>query len=87
MAESSEQTHRKISVLTSEEINYLRIANLILRVAPTAVRVKFDKELNPAVLQKTLNQNRWNKLDPLKKKRIINNAQWDLIFPKSGKWT
>lgn len=83
MAESSEQ----ISVLTSEEINYLRIANLILRVAPTAVRVKFDKELNPAVLQKTLNQNRWNKLDLLKKKRIINNAQWDLIFPKSGKWT
>lgn len=39
---------------TKEETNYLRIANLLLKIAPPAVRVKFDNEFDPVMLQKNL---------------------------------
>lgn len=83
MAESSE--HQNISTLTSEEVNYLRLANLVLRVASRAVRVRFDQEFDPAILQKTLNRNRLE-LEKLIEKKFINKSQWDLLFPVSGKW-
>lgn len=57
------------NTVTKEETNYLRIANLLLRIAPPAVRVKFDSEFDPVMLQKTLNQSRSQKLDKLRKKR------------------
>lgn len=71
--------------VTKEETNYLRIANLLLRKAPPAVRVKFDSEFDPVMLQKTLNQSRTQKLDKLRKKGIINSKQWDLLFPRTGR--
>lgn len=86
MAESSATpSHGNISALTSEEINYLRLSNLILRVAPTAVKTKFDYEFHPTVLQRTLNQNKMKVIEPLYKQRIINKTQWDLLFPVTGK--
>ncbi|XP_076085706.1 uncharacterized protein LOC143056511 [Mytilus galloprovincialis] len=69
--------------ISAEETFYLRIANLILKVAPTAVRVKFDKEFNPSGLQMVLNQKR-AKIQGLTQKRIINLKQWNLLFPSSG---
>lgn len=51
-----------------EETNYLRIANLLLRIAPPAVRVKFDSEFDPVMMQKTLNQSRSQKLVTKKKR-------------------
>ncbi|XP_071135690.1 ankyrin-1-like [Mytilus edulis] len=85
MAESSAPpSHGNISVLSSEEINYLRLSNLILRVAPTAVKTKFDYEFHPTVLQRVLNQNKMKVIEPLYKQRIINKTQWDLLFPVSG---
>lgn len=73
--------------ITEEEANYLRIINLILRVAPQAVRVQFDLEFFPGGLQKVLNQNKFKVLDPLKRKRVINQKQWDLLFPRTGKYS
>lgn len=72
--------------LTREEINFLRIANLILRVVPTAIRVKFDEEFNPGGLQTELNKARFKVLEPLKSKKTINQAQWDFMFPVTGKY-
>lgn len=56
------------NTVTKEETNYLRIANLLLRIAPPAVRVKFDSEFDPVMLQKTLNQSRSQKLVTKKKR-------------------
>ncbi|XP_063396410.1 uncharacterized protein LOC134681002 [Mytilus trossulus] len=70
--------------ITEEEANFLRIINLMLRVAPQAVRVQFDHEFLPGGLQKVLNQNKFEVLNPLKAKRVINQKQWDLLFPRTG---
>lgn len=73
-----------VTFFSKEEENYLRIANLLIKVAPNAVRVKFDKELHPDVLQTVLTQNKYKILDSLKRKKVINRIQWDLLFPSSG---
>lgn len=75
-----------IAGLSREETNFMRTFLLILRVAPPAVRVQFDSEFAPGVLQKTLNQQKLKVLQPLKKQRIINQAQWDVLFPNSGRY-
>lgn len=80
MADRGTQT----SIVSQEEANYIRISLLLLRVAPSAVRVKFDKEFDPVLLQKTLDRERTTILEPLKRKRIINQAQWDKLFPPGG---
>lgn len=72
--------------LTQEELNFLRMANLILRVAPQAIRVKFDKEFNQGGLQTVLNQARFKVLESLKRKKIINQAQWEMMFPITGNY-
>ncbi|XP_063397031.1 uncharacterized protein LOC134681362 [Mytilus trossulus] len=66
------------------ENNHLRIANLVFKVAPPAVRDYFDKQFNPGGLQTVLNQHRFKKLNSLKSRRIINQNQWDLLFPSVG---
>lgn len=75
---------------SKEELNYLRIVSLLYKVAPSAVRVKFDKEFHPTRgLETVLKQDKFKILDPLKRKRIINQhdqVKWDLMFPpKPGK--
>lgn len=74
-----------VAVIAPEEENYLRIAHLLVRVAPSAVRVKFNYEFHPDGLKKILNQNRSTALYSLKRQKVINQTQWDLLFPMSGK--
>ncbi|CAG2213014.1 unnamed protein product [Mytilus edulis] len=69
--------------LLEEEENYIRLALLLRGVAPRAVRTYFDKEFPPTYLLSTFNKN-YNTLNGLFKKRILNQAQWNLLFPKSG---
>lgn len=70
---------------SSGEVNYLRIISLLYKVAPSAVRVKFDEEFHPTNgLETTLRKDRIRVLEPLKRKRIINQVQWDLMYPTSG---
>lgn len=74
-----------ISGMPIDETNFLRIIYLLLKVAPRAVQVKFDKEFNPDVLDKELQKAKWTVIEQLKKKRIITQAQWILLFPDTGK--
>ncbi|VDI10861.1 Hypothetical predicted protein [Mytilus galloprovincialis] len=68
--------------LSDEEENYIRLALLLKGVSPRAVRTFFDKEFPPTYLPSTLNKN-YNTLNGLFKNRILNRAQWNLLFPKS----
>ncbi|CAG2188086.1 unnamed protein product [Mytilus edulis] len=69
--------------LSDEEENYIRLALLLKGVSPRAVRTYFDKEFPPTYLPSTLNKN-YNTLNGLFKKRILNQAQWNLLFPTNG---
>ncbi|VDH91290.1 Hypothetical predicted protein [Mytilus galloprovincialis] len=72
-----------MSPLSDEEENYIRLALLLRGVTPRAVRTFFDKEFPPTFLPSTLNKN-YNTLNELFKKRILNQAQWNLLFPTNG---
>ncbi|XP_063416330.1 uncharacterized protein LOC134697976 [Mytilus trossulus] len=69
--------------ISEEEENYVRLALLLKGVSPTAVRTYFDKEFPPTYLPSTLNKN-YNTLLDLKLKRILNQAQWNLLIPRNG---
>ncbi|XP_076083279.1 uncharacterized protein LOC143054234 [Mytilus galloprovincialis] len=64
--------------LSEEEENYVRLALLLRGVTPRAVRTYFDREFPPTSLPSTLSTSHNTLLD-LKKKRIINQAQWNLL--------
>ena len=66
------------------ESNYIKIAMVVLRVSPRAVRVQFDKEFHPVRLQNILNRNVLH-LTNLKTKKRITQPQWELLFPKTGR--
>ncbi|VDI10700.1 Hypothetical predicted protein, partial [Mytilus galloprovincialis] len=83
MTHVSTDRGEQASDISPEEENYLRIAHLLMRVAPSAVRVRFNTEFSPGGLKIVLNRARSSTLETLKKRRIINQAQWDLLFPKS----
>ena len=69
---------------SKHESNYIKIAMVVLRVSPRAVRVQFDKEFHPACLQRTLNRN-IGLLTELKTKKRITHPQWNLLFPRTGR--
>ena len=66
------------------ESNYIKIAMVVLRVSPRAVRVQFDKEFHPNCLQRTLKSEKGRLLD-LKTKKRITQPQWNLLFPGTGR--
>ncbi|XP_052090920.1 serine/threonine-protein phosphatase 6 regulatory ankyrin repeat subunit C-like isoform X2 [Mytilus californianus] len=72
-----------MTLITMEESNYIKIALLLLRISPRAVRIRFDYEIHPDCLNKTLNSN-IRKLTYLQSKRHINQEQWNLLFPGTG---
>ncbi|CAG2253288.1 unnamed protein product [Mytilus edulis] len=69
--------------LSEEEENYVRLALLLKGVTPRAVRTYFDREFPPTSLPSTLSTSHNTLLD-LKIKRIINQAQWNLLIPRNG---
>ena len=73
------------SGITEEENNYIRTFYLLLRVAPPVVREKFDREFYPGGLKTELSTNRFKVISPLFNKRVINNKQWNLLYPGTGK--
>lgn len=75
---------RKPNMATEEEDNYVRVALLLNGVSSRAVRVYFDQEFAPSCLERTLRQGR-NTLTDLKKWRVINQKQWNLLFPGIGR--
>ncbi|CAC5386109.1 unnamed protein product [Mytilus coruscus] len=71
------------NIITQEEDNYIRLDLLITGVSQRAARIFFDKEFVPVFLSKSINKER-NKLTDLKAKRIINQKQWNLLYPRKG---
>ncbi|XP_071145000.1 serine/threonine-protein phosphatase 6 regulatory ankyrin repeat subunit B-like [Mytilus edulis] len=72
-----------IPVLSKEESNFLRVANLLIKLSPTAVRILFDREFNPGGLKSIFSKN-WTTLDKLKKKHVLTQTQWSLLFPSGS---
>lgn len=72
-----------MSHVSEEEENYLRMNLLLTGISPRAVRVLFDKEFHPSCLEASIKQDMGKLLD-LKKKRVINTPQWNLLCPRSG---
>lgn len=69
-----------VPVLSIEETHFLRVANLLIKLSPKAVRIVFDREFIPGGLKSVLSKN-LTKLDKLKKKHVITQTQWSLLFP------
>ncbi|VDI32268.1 Hypothetical predicted protein [Mytilus galloprovincialis] len=67
--------------LPLEEENYVRMSLLLTGISPRAVRTCFDNEFAPACLDASLKKE-YNKLLDLKKQHIINQPQWNLLFPR-----
>lgn len=67
--------------LSIEEENYVRMGLLLTGISPRAARALFDKEFAPSCLDASLKKE-YNKLNDLKKKRVINQQQWNLLFTR-----
>ena len=70
------------SVNLKEKANFTRLSRLLVDKGTEALRNNFDAIHSPANLKAVLAANRASllKLKP----RVINNSQWDLLFPPSG---
>ncbi|VDI22909.1 Hypothetical predicted protein [Mytilus galloprovincialis] len=69
--------------ISEEEENYVRLALLLKGVAPRAIRTYFDRTFPPTYLPSTLNTH-YDTLDNLKFRRVLNQTQWNLLFPTNG---
>lgn len=67
--------------LSTEEENYVRMSLLITGVSPRGVRALFDSEFAPIRLDASIKKE-YTKLKDLKSKHIINQSQWNLLFPR-----
>ncbi|VDI65891.1 Hypothetical predicted protein [Mytilus galloprovincialis] len=73
-----------VTPLPQEDINFLRLTGLLIRIAPRAVRRLFDKEFHPDQLTQFLRKNR-PKIDDLTfRKRVITQAEYELLYPKGS---
>lgn len=70
--------------LLEEDTNYLRLAILVIKLSPKAVRVLFNNKF-PAVNLPNILTRKHGKLQALYNQRIINQVQWNILFPSSGK--
>ncbi|VDI51927.1 Hypothetical predicted protein [Mytilus galloprovincialis] len=69
--------------LSKDETNFLRLAHLIIRISPRAVRTRFNHHFNPGGLHIVLNREK-SKIDKLFYKRILSQLQMNILFSSSG---
>ncbi|CAC5388467.1 unnamed protein product [Mytilus coruscus] len=69
------------SPLSQEEENYVRMSLLLTGISPRAARALFNHEFASSCLESSLKKE-YNKLKDLQKKRVINQSQWNLLFPR-----
>lgn len=74
-------TQTETNSISNEEMNYLRIINLLIRVATPVVRLKFNQELNPGSLEDTLKK-AWVKL---RNDKVVSQKQMQILYPNTGK--
>lgn len=67
---------------SQENTRFLRLACLLMKIAPHAVRKKFDLEFDPVTLQKFLRENR-SKIDDLTyRNRVLTQTHYQILYPK-----
>lgn len=81
---TSQSIENERTIISEEEENYARMSLLLAGNSLSAVRALFDREFDPNCLHTSL-RNASNKLQDLKHKRIINQAQWNLLFPHKSR--
>lgn len=69
------------SVISHEEDNYVRMSLLLTGISPRAAPALFDREFAPACLNTSLKKE-YTTLKDLQIKRVINQSQWNLLFPR-----
>ena len=74
-----------MSSLSEEEVNYLRLEYLLIRISPRAVRKIFDSEFHPQQLKSFLRKNVLN-IKEMRQRHLITQAQFDLLYPR-GKFS
>ncbi|XP_052063861.1 uncharacterized protein LOC127703825 [Mytilus californianus] len=71
----------KRSEITADEMNFLRIVHLLVRVACPVVRSIFNSEIQPNQLRKTLYRNKQKIVKRYRKKdTFINDFHWSKLF-------
>ena len=68
---------------TEEKCNGTRLARLLIDGGTETLRCAFDTVHSPANLQASLHAHKVL-LTSLRNKRILNNSQWDKLYPPSG---
>lgn len=71
--------------ISEDEKNFIILQLVLTGISPLAVRKIFDKEFHPVCLKSSLNKE-FGKINQLKNRGVLNQAQMDLLFPKGGKY-
>lgn len=71
----------KMTSLSIEEENYVRMGLLLTGISPRAARALFDQEFAPSSLDAALKKE-YSKLNDMKNNKIISQPQWNLLFTR-----
>lgn len=71
-----------LNKISEEEENYLQLIRLLNNVALKAVREKFNQYFPTQTLLATILKKEESRLRNM---RVLNSAQFNLLFPSSGK--
>ncbi|CAC5415938.1 unnamed protein product [Mytilus coruscus] len=74
---------KKMTTISQEEENYVRMSLLLSGICTRAVRALFDSEFDPKCLNASIKR-AYNELKNLRDNRIINQSQWNLLFHSRG---
>lgn len=66
---------------SQKDTHFLRLAALLMKIAPHAVRKKFDLEFDPATFQQFLMRSR-RTIYNLYRSKILTQAHYDMLYPK-----
>ena len=73
----------KMTTLSEEEDNFIRIFKLVNGIAPAAVREKFNQFFPPASWSSILTREK-PKIRNLHRNKRLTNAQMSVLFPTTG---
>lgn len=69
--------------ISDDEKNYIIVQFTLTGFSPLVVRKIFDEEFHPKRLKNSLSQE-YRKIQQLKNRKIINQTQMDLLYPRKG---
>lgn len=65
---------------SQKDTHFLRLAVLLMKIAPHAVRKEFDLEFDPTTFRQFLMRSRM-KIQTLYKTRVLTRAHYDMLYP------